>query len=143
MLTEFHDAGGFSLGQTWQFCLLNVDSLDRVAQPVAQEADGDCNSVMAFLALLSCTAIFLALLLASHASVFCPAFLYFHVILLIAVLAVFACTAIFLHFIAFIATPIGIPASLIFLVIKALEVGGTFNKRLTKEIILRSSIDLE
>ena len=131
------------MGQTWQICLLNVDSLDRVAQPVAQQADGDCNSVMAFLALLSCTAIFLALLLASHASVFCPAFPYFHVILLIAVLAVFACTAIFLHFIAFIATPIGIPASLIFLVIKALEVGGTFNKRLTKEIILRSSIDLE
>ena len=95
---------------------------------------------MAFLALLSCTAIFLALRLAS---VSCPAFLYFHVILFIVVLAVFACTAIFLHFIAFIATPIGIPASLIFLVIKALEVGGTFNKRLTKEIILRSSIDLE
>ena len=119
-----------------------MDAFDRVAQPVAQQA-GDCNSVMSFLALLSCTAIFLALLLASHASVFCPAFLYFHVILLIAVLAVFACTAIFLHFIAFIATPIGIPASLIFLVIKALEVGGTFNKRLTKEIILRSSINLE
>ena len=79
--------------------------------------------MIAFIALLSCTAIFLALL-ASHASVFCPAFLYFHVIPLIAVLAVFACTAIFLHFIAFIATPIGIPASLIFLVIKALEVGG-------------------
>ena len=85
------------MGQTWQSFLLNVDSLDRVAQPVAQEADGDCNSVMAFLALLSCTAIFLALLLASHASVFCPAFLYFHVILLIAVFALL-----------FIATPIGI-----------------------------------
>ena len=100
-------------------------------------------SVMAFLAFLSCTAINLAFLLASHAFVFFPAFLHFHVISLIASLAVLACTAIFLDFIAFIATPIGIPASLIFLVIKALEVGGTFNKRLTKEIILRSSIDLE
>ena len=70
-------------------------------------------SVMAFLAFLSCTAINLAFLLASHAFVFFPAFLHFHVISLIASLAVLACTAIFLDFIALIATPISILAFLI------------------------------
>ena len=70
-------------------------------------------SVMAFLAFLSCTAINLAFLLASHAFVFFPAFLHFHVISLIASLAVLACTAIFLDFIAFVATPISILAFLI------------------------------
>ena len=70
-------------------------------------------SVMAFLAFLSCTAINLAFLLASHAFVFFPAFLHFHVISLIASLAVLACTAKFLDFIAFIATLISILAFLI------------------------------